>query len=124
MEALLAAVVLDVESRGEDGLGRAFSIIEDRFGETVRAADPSDWERDDPKTALQERAVLMGFDAPVYELLEKSGPDHAPVFFCRVRVGESETDAKGSSMKRAQTEAARLLLRRFSSAQTHGFLKK
>jgi len=115
MEALLAAVVLDAESCGEDGLSKAFNIIEDRFGEAVRTADPNDWERNDPKTALQERAIMMGFAAPVYELLEKTGPDHAPAFSCRVRVGEFEADAKGPNLKRAQTEAARLLLHRFSS---------
>jgi len=115
MEALLAAIVLDAESCGEDGLGKAFNIIEDRFGKTVHAADPNDWERDDPKTALQERAVMMGFPAPVYELLEKTGPDHAPAFSCRVRVGEFEADASGSNLKRAQTQAARLLLNRFLS---------
>ncbi|MDR0498248.1 MAG: hypothetical protein LBH03_00760 [Holophagales bacterium] len=114
MEALLAAVVLDAENCGEDGFTQAFRIVEERFGESVRTADPSDWEHNDPKTALQERVISMGLETPVYELLEKTGPDHAPSFLCIVRAGESEARAKGSTLKRAQSEAARLLLHRFS----------
>jgi len=110
IEALLAAVVLDAESREADGLARAFNIISKRFGEIVRAAIPDDWERDDPKTALQERAAIMGLDAPTYELLERAGPDHAPVFSCRVTLGEFKSDASGPSVKRAQIKAARQLL--------------
>ena len=117
VEALLAAVVLDAEAQGEDGFAAAFRITEGRFGKTIRTADPDDWERGDPKTALQERAAAMGFAAPVYELLEKAGPEHAPVFFCRARVGELEADSSGPSVKRAQIEAARLLLERFNSVK-------
>ena len=111
VEALLAAVFLDAEAQGEDGFAVAFRIVEGRFGETVRSANHDSWEQDDPKTALQERAATMGLEAPVYELLEKTGPDHAPVFLCRVKLGNFEIDSSGPTVKRAQTEAARLLLR-------------
>jgi len=111
VEALLAAVLLDAEAQGEDGFAAAFKIVEGRFGETVRSANSHNWEQDDPKTALQERAAAMGLAAPTYELLEKIGPEHAPVFSCRVRVGALEVDSRGSTVKRAQIEAARLLLK-------------
>jgi len=110
IEALLAAVVLDAESLGADGFAQAFNIISERFGKIVSAAIPEDWMREDPKTALQERAAMMGLDAPSYELLERKGPDHAPIFSARARLGKYEADASGPSVKRAQTEAARILL--------------
>jgi ribonuclease-3 len=115
VEALLAAVVLDSEASGEggladDGLANALKIIEARFGNAINTAGIGDWEQDDPKTALQERAAAMGLEAPVYELIERSGPEHAPVFCCSVKVGKFEAVGKGSTLKRAHMEAARLLL--------------
>jgi dsRNA-specific ribonuclease len=110
IEALLAAVVLDAEGCGEDGFSQAFRIVEERFSETILTASLDDWEQDDPKTALQERVTAMGLGVPVYELLKKLGPEHAPVFLCKAIVGEYETRAKGYSLKRAQMEAARKLL--------------
>jgi ribonuclease-3 len=115
VEALLAAVVLDSEASGEDGLAEnglenALKIIEARFGKAINAAGIGDWEQDDPKTALQERAAAIGLAVPVYELIERSGPEHAPVFSCSVKVGEFEAVAKGPTLKRAHMEAARQLL--------------
>ncbi|MCL1894718.1 MAG: putative dsRNA-binding protein [Holophagaceae bacterium] len=110
VEALLAAVVLDAEANGDDGIACAFAIVEGRFGEIVRKASKKDWEKDDPKTALQEKTASLGLSAPKYDLIEKTGPDHAPSFKCRVCVGELEVEASGSTLKRAQVEAARVLL--------------
>ncbi|MCL1908375.1 MAG: putative dsRNA-binding protein [Holophagaceae bacterium] len=116
IEALLAAVVLDSEAINEDGIKNAFGIVEKYFGEIVQRANPKDWEHDDPKTALQERVATMGLVAPEYELIERSGPDHAPVFSCRARVGKFEVDAKGTTLKRAQMEAARILMGQLSAS--------
>ena len=117
VEALLAAVAMDSEAVNEDGIKKVFEIVENRFGEIVRKTDPKDWEQDDPKTALQERVAMMGLAAPKYELIDRVGPDHAPVFTCRVAVGKFEVNGKGSTLKRAQMEAARVVLGMLDTAE-------
>jgi ribonuclease-3 len=72
------------------------------------------WETRDSKTTLQERAAAMALPPPVYELLQRSGPDHAPSFTVQVRLGERTATATAGTLKRAQTEAARLLLEALS----------
>ena len=110
VEAMLAAVLLDAERRGKDGFCEALKVVEGRFAETVAKASLDDWKRSDPKTALQEWAATKGLEPPVYELLERSGSDHAPVFSCRARLSGFQAAAKGSTLKRAQAEAARQLI--------------
>jgi ribonuclease-3 len=53
----------------------------------------------------------MALPPPVYRLEQRSGPDHAPSFTVQVTLGERSASATASTLKRAQTEAARALLR-------------
>jgi ribonuclease-3 len=115
IEALLAAVLLDAEAQGLDGFMQAYKIVADRFSKAISATSQGDWEKDDPKSALQERAAAMGLGAPEYELLQKTGPEHAPLFFCRARVGASESGASGSTLKSAQFGAAMQLLEKLKA---------
>lgn len=115
MEALLAAAALDSEAVGEDGMAQALSIVERHFGEAIRTAGINDWVRDDPKTALQEKAVALGWESPVYDMVEKTGADHAPLFVCSVKVGEYEAKAKGPTKKNAEMRAARQVLMMMTS---------
>jgi len=110
MEALLAAVVLDSEEAGKDGLAQALSIIEMRFGEAIRTAGINDWEQDDPKTALQEKVVALGWEPPLYDMVEKTGSDHAPLFVCSVKAGKYMATAKGPTKKNAEMRAAKQVL--------------
>jgi ribonuclease-3 len=110
MEALLAAVFLDVRARGGDAFGAVQGIVERRFLGEVREAYVGIWEARDSKTTLQERAAAMALAPPVYELVERAGPDHAPSFTVRVTLGERAATATAGTLKRAQTEAARTLL--------------
>ena len=110
VEALLAAVFLDVQGRGGDALGEVGTILARRFLGEIREAFVGVWETRDSKTTLQERASAAGLPAPVYELLDRSGPDHEPRFSVRVRVGPHESVGAAGTLKRAQTEAARHLL--------------
>jgi len=110
VEALLAAVFLDVQARGGDAFGTIQAIVERRFLGEVQDAFVGIWETRDSKTTLQERAAAMALAPPVYELLQRSGPDHAPSFTVQVRLGERTATATAGTLKRAQTEAARLLL--------------
>lgn len=109
MEALLAAVFLDAGGpRG--GLEAVYPLVEARHGAAVRAANPTDWQARDFKTALQERAAALGWPPPTYELLEKAGPEHAPRFTMTVAVGPHQGRATAGTRKGAEALAAREVL--------------
>jgi ribonuclease III len=113
LEALLAALYLDADPSGADPLKIVTELVRDRFEVTIREAYLGIWEFGDAKTTLQEKAVASGLPAPVYELVERTGPDHAPAFQVRVRVGSRESIAVAGTLKGAQAEAARQLLSHF-----------
>lgn len=54
LEALLAAIYLDAEAAGLDGMLRVSALVEARFLASIREARPESWTRSDPKTHLQE----------------------------------------------------------------------
>jgi ribonuclease-3 len=106
-EAVIAALYLDA------GLEPARNFIErywaDAFGQLG-----SDMR--DPKTMLQEWAqsrerAFRG--APVYRLVSREGPDHAPRFIVEVSVSaEGSETGEGRSKQEAQQSAARAMLAR------------
>lgn len=64
-----------------------------------------------PKSALQEWAAANNRRAPEYELLDRSGPGHAPRFRVLARIGKlAEAEGEGSSKQEAETAAAAALL--------------
>ncbi len=68
-----------------------------------------------PKSALQEWANGRGLKSPVYEIVDRSGPQHAPVFRVRVTVrGQDPAEAEGSNKQEAETAAAQAMLDRVS----------
>jgi ribonuclease-3 len=102
IEALLGAVYMD------GGLGPAFEIIERLFGEHI---GQSGTERADAKTTLQEWAQGRGLEPPVYEEVERTGPDHAPEFTIAVKLnGFDPLTATGPSKKLAEHKAAEAFL--------------
>lgn len=65
----------------------------------------------DPKSGLQEWAQGRGQPLPLYEVVERLGPDHAPFFTVKVSVeGLGSASAKGSSKQIAEVRAAEKLL--------------
>lgn len=110
VEALLAAVFLDVQAIGGDGASRVQALVEARHLAAIRGADPGLWARRDAKTTLQETTARLGLPAPSYTLIVQSGPDHAPRFTVRATAGPHTAEAEGSTRKKAETEAARRLL--------------
>ena len=67
-----------------------------------------------PKSALQEWAAGNQRKSPEYEVVGRSGPDHAAQFTVRVSVRNvGEVDATAGSKQEAETEAARLFMERF-----------
>lgn len=107
LEALIAALYL------EAGLEKTATLIRAWWGDTVHKeiAPPQD-----PKTALQEWAQGQGKPLPVYETVERSGPDHAPIFTVEVTLeGLPPVQASGPSLRKAEKDAAAAMLERLPS---------
>lgn len=65
----------------------------------------------DPKTELQERAMAGQHGLPKYEIIERSGPDHRPLFIIEVSiVGVGSARGTGKSKRDAERFAAIHLL--------------
>ena len=67
---------------------------------------------DNPKGELQQYAQQRLQTEPTYELLARSGPDHAPTFRCAVALGEHMAEGTGPTRKAAEAVAAKALLAR------------
>lgn len=119
LEALLAAIYLDCENTSATGLKCVLNLVERRHLETIRTAQLGMWEASDGKTTLQERAASKGLAAPIYELIERIGPDHQPTFKVRARVGELQAQASAGSLKQAEILAARQLLGSLDTPTPH-----
>jgi ribonuclease-3 len=110
LEAILAAVFLDVQINSGDAFGTVQTIVERRFLKEVRDAFIGVWKLRDSKTTLQEKAAAMAMPKPAYKLMKRFGPDHFPTFTVQVVLGDLKATATSGTIKGAQTEAARALL--------------
>ncbi|MGY2048417.1 ribonuclease III [Methylobacterium sp. JK268] len=101
-EAILGGIFLDA------GYDAAKAVIDRAFGAAGEAEATSGR---DPKSALQEWAQGLGLPTPTYAVVERAGPDHAPIFRIEARVSGVEPSlGVGGSKRLAEQEAARLLL--------------
>lgn len=108
MEAVIAAVYLDA------GFAAARALVLRLWGGRVATARRV--ERD-PKMALQEWAQGRGEPPPVYDLLGRDGPDHAPRFTVEARLADGARAVAAAASKRAaEQSAARELLARIGAA--------
>ncbi|WP_342028604.1 ribonuclease III [Bauldia litoralis] len=65
----------------------------------------------DAKTTLQEWSQGRALGTPTYEIVGRSGPDHAPLFAVEVRVDQTEpARAEGRSRREAEQNAAANML--------------
>jgi ribonuclease-3 len=97
-EAVIAALYLD------GGMHAARDFIE-RFWQDAFATLNDDMR--DAKTTLQEWAQSGPVKTtPVYRLLNREGPDHAPRFIVEVSVGTERASGEGSSKREAEQAAA------------------
>ena len=100
-EALLAALFLD----GGYGAAREFALR--AMSDALDAVADMDSPPRHPKSLLHEAAMERGFTPPVYEELERSGPDHSPTFVVQALVnGRPVGKGSGSSKHEAEAEAA------------------
>ena len=123
LEALMGAVWLDggMEAVRPMLLGVMGRIMERGAGQDDEAARKDGRPRrkagegrKDSKTRLQELAQDRKLELPVYELVDQTGPDHAPEFRIVVRLEGLQAEASGPSKNQAEKKAAELLLKEIS----------
>lgn len=106
VEAIIGAIYLD------GGLERAEAFVRANwapFLEEQRKAPVH------PKSELQEVAAEKRLGVPLYELVARFGPHHAPRFRVKVSLGQhGEAEAEGASKQDAETAAAAALLGKIS----------
>jgi len=108
-EALVGAVYLDA------GPVAAAALVDAALSSRLRDLAASELSgvptspEFDPKSALQEAAQARGSSVQ-YEVVDRSGPDHAPEWTVEARVEGSCCRATGPSRRAAEKDAARRLL--------------
>lgn len=101
-EAVIGALYLD------GGLGAALRFVERYWGPRLTTVSG---DMRDPKTTLQEWAQARALGVPVYKMLDKSGPDHAPHFTVEAQIGDAfRALGEGASRRLAEQSAARAML--------------
>jgi ribonuclease III len=99
VEALLGASFL------ESGFAATRDVVHALWHDAMHGGTGRDKH---PKSALQEWAAGNRRKPPEYEVVDRSGPDHAARFTVRVRVHKvGEVEATASSKQDAETAAAR-----------------
>jgi ribonuclease-3 len=107
-EAVIGALYLDA------GLEVARERVLALWAQLLEA--PHDERSANPKSRLQEWAAASGRGAPVYRLVARIGPDHAPLFTVEATVGgAAPAEASASSRQAAEKAAALVLLEREES---------
>lgn len=105
MEALLGAQFLD------NGFAAARDLVHVLWRP---ALESSAGRAKHPKSALQEWAAGNQRKPPEYEVVSRSGPDHAAKFTVRVSVHKvGEAAASASSKQEAEREAARAFMEKY-----------
>jgi ribonuclease III len=111
LEALLGALYLD------GGYNVAEKFIMTHWHDLLHSetAPP-----EDGKSILQEWAQARGLPLPVYDIAERSGPDHKPHFVVKVTLADYPPQlGEGASKQAAQKVAAKALLQ-YLREQGHG----
>ena len=104
MEAVIAAIYKD------GGFEIAKTIIIKLWGDRIKNVKG---DARDAKTMLQEWAQARGQNPPNYEVMSRSGPDHAPDFLVKVILDSGETsEALAGSKRQAEQMAAKALLQK------------
>jgi ribonuclease-3 len=102
VESLIATIYLD------GGLDAARAFITRCWARRARHVMAA---RRDAKTELQEWAHKAFAETPLYRVLERTGPDHAPSFAVEVRVSNLPPErATGPSKRQAEQLAATAML--------------
>jgi len=105
MEAVLAAIYI------EAGIDAVRPVVADLWREAFERIETVGFKN--PKSELQEWAAARKLGPPRYEVTDRVGPDHAPVFTVTVSVEGCVPDlGTGPSRQEAEKAAATALLKR------------
>ena len=106
VEAMIGAIYLD------GGLQRAEQFVKTHWGPFLDGQRKAPVH---PKSELQEVAAERKLGVPVYELVARIGPHHAPRFRVKVSLGRhGDAEGEGDSKQEAETAAAAALLEKIS----------
>lgn len=107
VEALIGAIFFDA------GFQAANDVVQRLWA--LRLTDQEKAPKH-PKSALQEWAAANEYKPPVYELVGRSGPQHAPTFIVEVSIPRLGTGrGEGLTKQDAETAAAEALLEKTKS---------
>ncbi|MEM7686776.1 MAG: ribonuclease III, partial [Pseudomonadota bacterium] len=102
MEAAIAALYLD------GGLEAARQFVLKHWADRISSVGIAPM---DAKTRIQEWAQARGLAPPRYDLVSRTGPDHAPVFHIEAHLSDiAKASGKAGSKKLAEQDAAHALL--------------
>ena len=108
-ESLLGALFLD------QGLGAVQKAVECIFLKDILEARDSGLNFASPKTQLQEWTMSRQDPLPLYRIVNRQGPPHAPIYEIEVAVGGQRFIAKAGSVKQAEFMAAQAALQELCS---------
>lgn len=101
-EAVIGAIYLDA------GWDAAEAFVTRNWRDRLDSGTPV---QRDAKSALQEWAQGRGLATPVYRVVERTGPDHAPVFTMAVTIpGIADGSGQGAAKRQAEIAAATAVL--------------
>jgi len=102
MEAIIGAIFID------KGYIPCQEVITSLWGDKIYTLSQPPV---DSKTALQEWAQARALPIPIYEIVDRTGPDHAPQFKVRATIqGLEPMEATGASRRVAEKAVAQLML--------------
>ena len=102
-EALIGAIYID------KGFYFAEKFVLKNWNELIKNAKIT---LVDSKTKLQEYSLKKFKKLPIYKLLINTGPRHKPIFKVAVKLKDTDFfEGKGSSIKKAEQDAAEMLLK-------------
>ena len=102
VESLIGAIYLD------SGIDECRKFIVNNM---LKVVSETDYPLKHSKSLLQEFCLNKFKKLPEYSMVEKSGPDHMPVFTVSVNINDKNTMlANGSNLKNAEENAASKLL--------------
>ena len=103
LEALIAAIYLD------SNINQVSKIVLKLWKSFLENINLSSF---DPKSKLQEWSLKNKRMLPNYEVMDRSRPDHNPIFTVKVNLDEKFSSfAKGKSKQDAEIKAANKLLK-------------
>lgn len=104
LESLMGAILVD------GGYDPARDFILRFWGNNIETLTEAPM---DPKTELQEWVQAKALPLPIYEVVDKKGPDHAPIFTIELRVqGYDPVRAEGPSRRQAEKTSAQAMLQK------------